>query len=146
MQIRCVLPNPTALLTPGLFTLTRIPASERYLALLIPDAAVNTDQNERYLLIVGSNDVVQQRPVKLGALFGNLRSITNGLKPGEQVIVNGMLSATPGAKVHPQEVPVPKESVDALESIAAGSPVTYGSPAMQTAAQFNSRASTRARQ
>ena len=92
-QIRCVFGNPTTILTPGLFALTRIPASGRYQALLIPDAAVNTDQDERYLLIVGANDVVQQRPVKLGALFGTLRSITDGLKPGERVIVNGMQSA-----------------------------------------------------
>ena len=75
VQIRCVFANPTTILTPGLFTLTRIPASGRYQALLIPDAAVNTDQSERYLLIVGANDVVQQRLVKLGALFGTLRSI-----------------------------------------------------------------------
>ena len=82
-QIRCVISNPTTILTPGLFALTRIPASGRYQAILIPDAAVNADQDERYLLIVGANDVVQQRPVKLGALFGTLRSITDGLKPGE---------------------------------------------------------------
>jgi len=135
VQIRCEFANPTTLLTPGLFTLTRIPASGRYHALLIPDAAVNTDQNERYLLIVGSNDVVQQRPVKLGSLFGNLRSITNGLKPGEQVIVNGMLSATPGAKVDPHEVPVSTESLDALETIAAGAPITQPPSAMRTAAE-----------
>jgi RND family efflux transporter MFP subunit len=121
VQIRCVFANPTSILTPGLFALTRIPASGRYQALLIPDAAVNSDQNERYLLIVGANDVVQQRPVKLGALFGNLRSITDGLKPNERVIVNGMLSAMPGAKVNPHEVAISTESLDALESIAAGS-------------------------
>jgi RND family efflux transporter MFP subunit len=121
VQIRCVFANPTSILTPGLFALTRIPASNRYQALLIPDAAVNSDQNERYLLVVGANDVVQQRPVKLGALFGNLRSITDGLKPDERVIVNGMLSAMPGAKVNPHEVAISTESLDALESIAAGS-------------------------
>jgi RND family efflux transporter MFP subunit len=121
VQIRCVFANPTSILTPGLFALTRIPASGRYQALLIPDAAVNSDQNERYLLVVGANDVVQQRPVKLGALFGNLRSITDGLKPNERVIVNGMLSAMPGAKVNPHEVAISTESLDALESIAAGS-------------------------
>src|SRR5216683_6157596 len=124
VQIRCVFGNPTTIMTPGLFTLTRIPASGRYQALLIPDAAVNTDQNERYLLIVGANDIVQQRPVKLGALFGNLRSVTGGLKPGEWVIVNGILSAMPGAKVNPHEVPVPTESLNALESIAAGPPIS----------------------
>jgi RND family efflux transporter MFP subunit len=135
VQIRCVFGNPTTILTPGLFALTRIPASGRYQALLIPDAAVNTDQNERYLLIVGANGVVQQRPVKLGALFGTLRSIAEGLKPGEWVIVNGMLSAMPGAKVDPHEVPVSAESLNALESIAAGPPKTQGPPEMRTAAQ-----------
>jgi len=144
VQIRCVLPNPTGILTPGLFTVTRIPASGRYQTLLIPDAAVNTDQNERYLLIVGANDVVQQRPVKLGALFGTLRSITDGLKPGERVIVNGMLSARPGAKVDPHEVPISTESLAALESIAAGQPQVM--PEMRTAAQSRSQPSARVRQ
>jgi multidrug efflux system membrane fusion protein len=146
VQIRCVFANPTTILTPGLFTLTRIPASGRYLALLIPDAAVNTDQSERYLLIVGANDVVQQRPVKLGALFGTLRSITDGLKPGERVIVNGMLSATPGAKVEPHQVPIPAESLTTLESIAAGSPAKQETPAMRTAARSNAQPSAPVRE
>ncbi len=146
VQIRCVFGNPTTIMTPGLFTLTRIPASGRYQALLIPDAAVNTDQNERYLLIVGANDIVQQRPVKLGALFGSLRSVTGGLKPGEWVIVNGMLSAMPGAKVNPHEVPVPTESLNALESIAAGPPITREPVEMRTAARSVSRLSAEARQ
>src|SRR5216683_1290460 len=145
-QIRCVFANPTTILTPGLFALTRIPASDRYQALLIPDAAVNADQDERYLLIVGANNVVQQRPVKLGALFGTLRSITDGLKPGEWVIVNGMLSAMPGAKANPHEVPVPTESLNALESIAAGPPITQEPVEMRTAARSVSRLSTEARQ
>jgi membrane fusion protein, multidrug efflux system len=144
-QIRCVFANPTTILTPGLFTLTRIPASGRYQALLIPDAAVNTDQNERYLLIVGTDDVVQQRPVKLGALFGTLRSITDGLKPGERVVVNGMQSAQPGAKVIQHEVPVPTHSLDALESIAARPPITQTLPDMRTASRSVSH-SSKARQ
>jgi multidrug efflux pump subunit AcrA (membrane-fusion protein) len=75
VQIRCVIANPTSVLTPGLFALTSIPATNRYHTLLIPDAAVNAGQNERYLMVVGSDDVVQQRMVKLGAVFGSLRSI-----------------------------------------------------------------------
>jgi RND family efflux transporter MFP subunit len=139
-QIRCVFPNPTTIMTPGLFAVTRIPASDHYQALLIPDAAVNTDQDERYLLIVGANNVVQQRPVKLGALFGTLRSITDGLKPGERVIVNGMQSAQAGAKVIPHEVAVPTESVDALDRIA----VTP--PPITTASKSDSQPSAKARQ
>jgi hypothetical protein len=107
---------------------------------------VNTDQDERYLLIVGANGVVQQRPVKLGALFGTLRSITDGLKPGDKVIVNGMQSAMPGAKVNPHEIPVPTESLSALESIAARPPITQTPPAMRTAYQSNSQLSSKARQ
>jgi RND family efflux transporter MFP subunit len=145
-QIRCVFGNPTTIMTPGLFAITRIPASARYAALLIPDAAVNTDQDERYLLIVGANDVVQQRPVKLGALFGTLRSITDGLKPGERVVVNGMQSAMPGAKVDPHEIPVSTESLSALESIATRPPITHTPPAMRTAYQSNLQPSSKARQ
>lgn len=144
-QIRCAFANPTTILRPGLFALTRIAASGRYQALLIPDAAVNTDQNERYLLIVGTNDVVQRRPVKLGALFGTLRSITDGLKPGEWVIVNGMQSASPGAKVNPHEAPVPAKALDELEGIAHGSPATQALPAMRTAAQRDPQPSAKAR-
>lgn len=106
VQMRCVVPNPTALLIPGLFAVTRIPASGRYRALLVPDSALNADQNERYLLIVGPNDIVERRPVTRGALFGNLRAIDQGLKPGEKVIVSGLQMAFPGSRVRPQEVPI----------------------------------------
>jgi RND family efflux transporter MFP subunit len=145
-QIRCVFPNPTTILTPGLFALTRIPASGRYTALLIPDAAVNTDQDERYLLIVGANNVVQQRPVKLGALFGTLRSITDGLKPGERVIVNGMQSAQAGARVIPHEIAVPTQSLNAMDSIATRPPIEQPLSDLRTASKSDLQPSTKARQ
>jgi RND family efflux transporter MFP subunit len=145
-QIRCVFANPTTILTPGLFALTRIPASDRYQALLIPDAAVNSDQDERFLLIVGANNVVQQRPVKLGALFGTLRSITDGLKPGERVIVNGMQSAQSGAKVIPREVAVPTESIDAMDRIATRPPISAPLRDMRTASKSDSQPSAKVRQ
>jgi len=146
VQIRCAFANPTTVMTSGLFTLTRIPASGRYQALLIPDAAVNTDQNERYLLIVGNRDVVQRRPVKLGALFGSLRSIDDGLKPGEQVIVDGMQSAMPGAKVRAHIVPVSTETLDAQESFAATPAVAPALSGVRTAAQSDSQRSVKVRQ
>jgi multidrug efflux system membrane fusion protein len=108
--------------------------------------AVNTDQDERYLLIVGANNVVQQRPVKLGPLFGNLRSITDGLKPGEKVIVNGMQFAQSGAKVTPHEVPVPTQALDAMESISAGAPVAQTIPEMRTALKADVQLASKVRQ
>jgi RND family efflux transporter MFP subunit len=120
VQLRCVFPNPSGLLTPGLFALTRIPASGRYRTLLIPDAAVNSDQNERYLLIVGPGNIVERRPVKLGALFGDLRSISAGLHPEDRVIVNGMQFAMPGAKVIARQVPIAASALASLEPAGGG--------------------------
>jgi RND family efflux transporter MFP subunit len=117
VQMRCVVPNPTALLIPGLFAVTRIPVSGRYRALLVPDSALNADQNERYLLIVGPNDIVERRPVTRGALFGNLRAIDQGLKPGEKVIVSGLQMAFPGSRVRPQELPISAPSQLVLDGM-----------------------------
>lgn len=128
VQIRGVFPNPNSLLTPGLFVMMRIPASGGYKAILIPDSAVNTNQNERYLLVVGADNVVQLRPVKLGALFGTLRAIESGLKGDEQVIVNGMQSARPGGKVNPHEEPISQQSLEELEKVITGSPATQAAP------------------
>lgn len=144
MQIRAVFANPTMLLTPGLFARVRIPASGRYQALLIPDAAVNTDQNERYLLIVGAGNVAQRQPVTLGALFGTLRSITDGLKPGEWVIVDGMQSAIPGAKVNPHEVAISTQSLDQLGSMTAGFPDMQQRVGVQPAIERDSQPSAEA--
>jgi RND family efflux transporter MFP subunit len=145
VQIRAVFDNPTTLLTPGLFARVRIPSSGRYQALLIPDEAVNTDQNERYLLIVGTGNVAQRQTVKLGALFGSLRSITDGLKPGEWVIVSGMQSALPGAKVAPRRAPISAQSLDELESMTAGLPASQTLPDVRIVAERHSLPSAEAR-
>jgi RND family efflux transporter MFP subunit len=135
VQMRGVFANPTGLLTPGLFALMRIPGSGRYKALLIPDEAVNTDQNERFVLIVDKDGLVQRRPVKLGALFGTLRSITDGLRSDEWVIVNGVQSAQPGVKVKPHEALVPTKSLEALESTPAGSTTRQARPETRPATE-----------
>ena len=70
---RGVFPNPGGYLTPGYFGRVRVAGSGEYNALLVPDAAVGTDQSVKFLLLVNSENVVERRPVKLGALFGELR-------------------------------------------------------------------------
>jgi multidrug efflux pump subunit AcrA (membrane-fusion protein) len=84
----------------------------------VPDVAVGTEQSERFLLTVGPDDVVVSRPVKLGQLFGSLRAIAEGLKPGERVIVNGLQVARPGSKVAPKEEPISAQAIAALETPA----------------------------
>jgi len=115
VEIRGVFANPRGLLTPGMIVLMRIPATAPYKALLIPDAAVNTNQNERYLLIVGPDNVVSEQPVTLGAVFGKLRAITSGLKPGELVVTDGVQFARPGAKVNPHEASFPTDALNAID-------------------------------
>ena len=139
VQIRGVFSNPTGLLTPGLFTLMRIPSSGRYQAVLIPDSAVNTDQNERYLLLLGAR---QCRPAAVqsnwGRLFGTLRAIPSGLAPNEHVIVDGLQSARPGTKVAPQEAPISTQSLDALEK--SNPPIPASQPATQPDSQTSAEA------
>ena len=121
-----VFPNPQGWLTPGFFARVRIPGSGRYQTLLIPDSAVVTDQNEKSLLVLGPDDVVQIRQVKLGALFGELRAVESGLTAADRVITNGQLQARPGAKVTPHEVPIAAKYLHT----APGSPTTQSLPAV----------------
>jgi RND family efflux transporter MFP subunit len=106
IRARGVLENPQGLLTPGFFASMRIPGSGRYPTLLVPDTAIGNDQNQRTVLVVNKDNIVEVRPVQVGALFGELRSITSGLKPDDRVIVNGQLHARPGTPVTPTDVAV----------------------------------------
>ena len=98
-----------------------MPASNPYRALLIPDISVGTDQNTKFVLVLKADDTVEMRSVKIGKLFGKMRAITDGLKLGEKVIVNGMQLAKPGAKVKATEIPIPEEQVNDLRKLYAPS-------------------------
>jgi len=104
LRARGLLQNSSGLLTPGFYASLRIPGSGRYKALLVPDTAIGNDQSHRTVLLVNKDNVVEVRPVQIGALFGDLRSITSGLSPGDRVIINGQMHAFPGTTVAPTEV------------------------------------------
>jgi RND family efflux transporter MFP subunit len=105
IQMRGVFNNPDEFLTPGLFARMRIEGGGAYKALLVPDAAVGTDQNERYLLVVDAEDTVRSKPVQLGRLFGDMRVIEDGATAQDRVIINGLQMALPGTKVNVEEAP-----------------------------------------
>ena len=71
-------------------------------ALLIPDAAVRTDQARKIVLVVGKDDTVTAKPVETGPLVGNLRAIRSGIAKTDRVIVQGVQFAMPGTKVKPR--------------------------------------------
>src|SRR5262249_15236137 len=107
LLVRGILANPDRTLVPGFFVKMRLPmAKVDRNALLVPDRSLQEDQGGRYLLIVGKDDVVEQRYVQLGQLDGSLRVITSGLKPDARVVVGDLWLATPGTKVKPQLTPI----------------------------------------
>ncbi len=105
IRVRALLSNPDRRFTPGLFARVRLPGSERYATTLIPEAAIATDQDRRYVLVVADDGTVQYRPVQLGALHEGRRVVREGLAPGERVVVSGLMRAMPGTKVTPQAAP-----------------------------------------
>lgn len=111
-QLRAEFPNKDRELVSGLFVRVRIPASEPYQALLIPERALATDQDIKFVYVVGDDGIAKRRNVELGAQRGDMRIITAGLKPGEQVIVKGLQRVRPDQKVE-AEIEPPKEVADA---------------------------------
>lgn len=104
IRVRAVVPNPNGLLAPGLFVRVRVPVGAAHDATLVTDRAVGTDQDRKYLLVVNDQNVVEYRPVKLGARHGTLREVTEGLAAGEWLVVNGLQRVRPGVTVVPQKV------------------------------------------
>ena len=102
LAVRGILNNPDRLLLPGYFVRVRVPFEEKADALLVPAAALVSDQAGRYVLVVNAENVVEQRKVQIGPLEGDLRVIESGLKPDDKVVIAGLLRAIPGQKVDPQ--------------------------------------------
>jgi multidrug efflux system membrane fusion protein len=101
---RAVFKNPNGVFTPGMFGRVRVPASAPHQALLVPDAAIGSEQTSKYVLLVGPDDKVKQQVVTLGQLTPDgLRAINTGIEPDDRVVVDGLMRARPGMKVKPQE-------------------------------------------
>ena len=104
---RAVFDNADGIFTPGMFGRLRVPGSPPYTALLLPDAAIGSEQVRKYVLVVDDSGMVQQKYVTLGQLDGGLRVIKDGLDANDRVIVNGLMRARPGIKVNAQEQAAP---------------------------------------
>jgi multidrug efflux system membrane fusion protein len=128
LRVRGVYPNPDAFLEPGLFARIRVPGSERYNALLIPEAGISTQQNLKYVYVLGAGNKAEFRTITPGSLFGSLRSVAEGIGPDDRIIVNGLLSIHDGSLVTPQEAPI---SMAGFEQPAPGSPATQSLPTTQ---------------
>ncbi len=104
IRARALLDNHDGRFTPGLFARVRLVGSESHPAVVIDDRAVGTDQNQKFVYVVGPNNVVDYRAVKLGRVFDGLRIVEEGLTPGERIVVNGLQRVRPGATIAPELV------------------------------------------
>jgi len=118
IRARALLPNPDRVFTPGLFARVQLAGSDTFRAMLIDDKAVLTDQDRKYVYIVGEDGSAQRRDVELGRMIDGLRVVAAGLEPEDRVIVHGV-----------QKIFMPGMPVDA-KVIAMGDPP----PGIQTTA------------
>jgi multidrug efflux pump subunit AcrA (membrane-fusion protein) len=84
-----------------MFARARVPASAPFEALVVPDAAIGTEQVRKFVYTIDAENTVIQKYVTLGELENGLRVVLKGLDPSDRVIVNGIVRARPGIKVMP---------------------------------------------
>ncbi|MCC6509351.1 MAG: efflux RND transporter periplasmic adaptor subunit [Pirellulaceae bacterium] len=155
---RAILSNENLKLTPGLFARVRLPGSPKYEALLIPDKAIGTDQAEKFVLTVDSNNKVVSKFVTLGPMSHGLRIIRSGLGRDDRVVLSGQQRArkdmevtvkpakvSPGKAILPDDYqPVPAEKLFSTKREMAGNvsiPVPTSPPQLKAAAPLDVGAS-----
>ncbi|TWB36493.1 efflux RND transporter periplasmic adaptor subunit [Nitrospirillum pindoramense] len=110
IRVRAKFDNPDGMLVPGLYARIKVGGSSPHDALLVDDRAIGTDQDKKYVLVVGDDNKVAYREVALGGMQDGLRVITKGLKAGERIVVNGVQFARPGDTVKPKNVAMAGET------------------------------------
>lgn len=106
VRARAVFDNTDGSLMPGQFARLRMGQAQPQKALLVSERAVGTDQDKKFVLVVGADNTVAYREVTLGASVNGLRVVSKGLAAGENLVVNGLQRVRPGALVAPELVPM----------------------------------------
>ena len=107
VRMRATFANTDGVLVPGLFARVQLGGgTAQTKTILINDRAVGTDQNRKFVFVVGKDNKAEYRPVKLGPTVDGLRVVREGLKADEKIVVNGLQRVRPGAPITPQVVPM----------------------------------------
>lgn len=129
IRLRAVVPNADGFLKPGMFGQARLAGSGSYQAMLVPDAAVSTDQARRIVYVVAADGSVAPRPVVLGPLVDGLRVVRSGLAATDRVIINGVQRIQqPGMKVQATNgriQPVAQQNEAPVTTVAPASSATF---------------------
>jgi RND family efflux transporter MFP subunit len=121
IRTRAVFSNKDRVFTPGLFARIKLVGSEHRPTPLIQDRAIGTDQDKKFVLVLKPDSTVDYRPVQVGRLVDGLRIVESGLKPGEQIVINGLQRARPGTKVTPTLAQMTSDST--ITTAASGASV-----------------------
>jgi len=103
IRARAVFANPNGEFTTGMFARVQMAAAPARDSLLVPEAAIGAEQVRKFVLVVDAENVARPKYVTLGPVVDGLRVITQGLTPDDNVIINGLMRARPGAKVTPHQ-------------------------------------------
>jgi multidrug efflux system membrane fusion protein len=104
VRVRAVFGNADGGLIPGQFARLRMGQPKTEPALMVNERAIGTDQNKKYVIVVGDDNKAAYREVALGVFVDGLRRVTNGLTAGERIVVNGLQRVRPGALLAPKLV------------------------------------------
>jgi len=113
---RALFANADSKLTPGMFGRIQIATSAPVAALLVPDAAIATEQVRKFVYVLDADNVAHPKYVKLGQLVDGLR-VVEGIEPDDTIVVNGLMRVRPGVKVAPENVEVETGNIRATSSI-----------------------------
>jgi multidrug efflux system membrane fusion protein len=104
---RAILDNPGGYILPGIFGRMRLLSQENVSVMLVPDIIIGTDQSRKFIYVVSGENKVERKFVSLGKLHTqDLRIITEGLFPDDNILVNGLMRARPGEVVAPKRVDI----------------------------------------
>jgi RND family efflux transporter MFP subunit len=101
---RAVFANAKEVFTPGMFARVRVPGTPPYEGLLVPDAAIGTEQARRFVMVIDDQDTARPKYVTLGQVTKDgLRVVKDGIGPDDRIVISGLMQARPGQKVRPEE-------------------------------------------
>ncbi|SOE92374.1 membrane fusion protein, multidrug efflux system [Burkholderia sp. D7] len=104
IRVRARFDNADGSLVPGLYARIKVGGGTPHPAVLIDDAAIGTDQDKKFVMVVDADNRAQYREVTLGTLSEGMRVIVKGLQPGERIVVNGLQRVRPNDVVKPNSV------------------------------------------
>lgn len=101
IRARAIFANTDGALMPGMYADIRLGSAQTESVLLIPEKAISTDQDKKYVYVVNNESKVEYRVITLGSVVDGRRIVANGLKAGEKVMINSLQRVRPGMMVNP---------------------------------------------